>query len=152
MFQGGADKFFEGKASMMVRLLVDTILPLPVDTCLFPGHEYTVSNLTFAALAEPGNKSVMQRLAWAANQRAQGQSTVPSTLLQERKWNPFVRAVLDSDQHHHDLRSLRVRCGTEEPEDAVAVLRLAKDDKLGLTDAAIKYQRQRELRQQQQPQ
>ena len=93
LFQGGAGKFFEGDAALMLHILENVILPLPEETVMFPGHEYTVNNLTFAARVEPLNVAVQQRKAWAFDQRLTHSSTIPSTLAMERRWNPFVRLV-----------------------------------------------------------
>lgn len=91
LFQGGAGKFFEGDAALMLHILENVILPLPEETVMFPGHEYTVNNLTFAARVEPLNVAVQQRKAWAFDKRLTHSSTIPSTLAMERRWNPFVR-------------------------------------------------------------
>jgi hydroxyacylglutathione hydrolase len=54
-------------------------------------HEYTLSNLAFARVAEPDNA---ERDAWAAHcetLRARGEPTLPSTIARERTINPFLR-------------------------------------------------------------
>jgi Hydroxyacylglutathione hydrolase C-terminus len=53
---------------------------LPPATRVYCGHEYTVSNLQFAAAIEPGNTATADKLAWAQAQRSTGGYTVPSTL------------------------------------------------------------------------
>ena len=53
---------------------------LPPTTRVYCGHEYTVSNLQFAAAIEPDNAAVAAKLAWAKAQLSTGQYTVPSTL------------------------------------------------------------------------
>lgn len=40
---------------------------------VYVGHEYTVSNLRFAQVAEPHNAAVQKKLAWAEDQRKVGQ-------------------------------------------------------------------------------
>jgi hydroxyacylglutathione hydrolase len=53
---------------------------LPPTTRVYCGHEYTVSNLQFAAAIEPDNTATADKLAWAQAQRSTGGYTVPSTL------------------------------------------------------------------------
>lgn len=49
LFHAGCGKFFEGTAEEMDRALNRTLAALPDDTVVYPGHEYTRSNLLFAA-------------------------------------------------------------------------------------------------------
>ena len=120
LFVGGTGKFFEGSAAHMLHTLERVILPLPPSTLLFPGHEYTLSNLTYAALIEPGNEAAKSRLQWAADRRRSGLSTIPSTLELERRHNPFIRVV-----EHAELRE-RFGCGGVGTDiDSAACRRLA---------------------------
>ena len=56
----------------MYDALVGRLGMLPPDTLVYAGHEYTVSNLRFAAVVEPDNKDIAAKLAWAQQQRASG--------------------------------------------------------------------------------
>jgi hydroxyacylglutathione hydrolase len=67
------------------------ILAWPDDTLLYCAHEYTLNNARFALTVEPGNAALRARAAAVASLRAEGQSTVPSTLGEERATNPFLR-------------------------------------------------------------
>jgi hydroxyacylglutathione hydrolase len=67
---------------------------LPPDTLICSGHEYTASNLRFAATLEPGNAGLMSRIGLVAEARAKGLPTVPVRLQIERDTNPFLRAEL----------------------------------------------------------
>jgi hydroxyacylglutathione hydrolase len=91
LFAGGCGRLFEGTPAQMYQSLNVTLAALPDDTLVYCGHEYTVSNLKFAAHVEPGNAAVSAKAARAAEQRAQGVPTVPSTLAQEKATNPFMR-------------------------------------------------------------
>ena len=93
LFYGGCGRLFEGTPEMMFRSLTDRLCDsLPEQTEVWCGHEYTVQSLRFAAAAEPDNRAVAERLAWAEVERAAGRPTVPSTVAIERAVNPFVRA------------------------------------------------------------
>ncbi|MBT9560961.1 MAG: hydroxyacylglutathione hydrolase [Myxococcales bacterium] len=91
LFVAGCGRFFEGSAEQMVTALFDVLGALPPETRVYCGHEYAVANLTFAATVEPENQAIHRKLAWAVAQRAAGLPTVPSTLAEEREYNPFLR-------------------------------------------------------------
>lgn len=92
LFVGGCGRFFEGDAADMDISLNTTLASLPDQALVFCGHEYTISNLKFAASVEKGNKRIVQKLAWAKEQVANGRHTVPSTIADEKLSNPFMRA------------------------------------------------------------
>jgi hydroxyacylglutathione hydrolase len=58
---------------------------------VYCGHEYTESNLRFAAHVEPSNAAVEKFRAKAAQLRKEGRPTVPSTIAEELAHNPFLR-------------------------------------------------------------
>ncbi len=91
LFLAGCGRLFEGTAAQMFGSL-GRLAALPGETRIYPGHEYTVKNLEFAAAAEPDNRDVVARLAEARARRGQGEPTVPATLEEERATNPFLRA------------------------------------------------------------
>ncbi len=91
LFLAGCGRLFEGTPAQMFGSL-GRLGALPGETRIYPGHEYTVKNLEFAAAAEPDNRDVEARLAEARTRRSQGEPTVPATLEEERATNPFLRA------------------------------------------------------------
>ena len=95
LFVGGCGRFFEGNAEQMQHNLGTTIASLPGSCRLFCGHEYTLDNLQFASWLEPSNKHISAKLRWAEAQRQQGKSTMPSTVEEELKINPFMRCTRD---------------------------------------------------------
>ncbi len=90
LFGGGCGRVFEGTPEEMWRSL-HRLAGLPDGTALYCGHEYTVSNLRFAAEVEPGNDRLLTRLEEATASRGRGQPTLPSTIADERATNPFLR-------------------------------------------------------------
>lgn len=99
LFVGGCGRFFEGDGADMARSLLDpsaqgigSLTEKHPDALVFCGHEYTVSNLKFAAHLLPDNPRVQEKLAWAQARRAEQLPTVPSTLEEEMGYNPFMRA------------------------------------------------------------
>lgn len=91
LFCAGCGRLFEGTPAMMHRSLNEVLARLPPSTRVFCGHEYTVSNLRFAAAIEPDNAAVRDRLAACEATRAKGEPTVGATLGEELATNPFLR-------------------------------------------------------------
>ncbi|MGH8457513.1 MAG: hydroxyacylglutathione hydrolase C-terminal domain-containing protein, partial [Stenotrophobium sp.] len=60
-------------------------------TRVYCTHEYTLSNLAFAAAVEPHNTAVGAHLAEVRLRRASGEPSLPSTVAQELLINPFLR-------------------------------------------------------------
>lgn len=118
LFVAGCGRFFEGDAAQMHRALNTVFATLPDDTRVYCGHEYTVSNLEFAAHAEPGNPAIARKLEWARARRAQGASTVPSIIGEEKTYNPFMRVAEPA---------LQAAMGTADPVATMAALRQAKN-------------------------
>jgi hydroxyacylglutathione hydrolase len=71
---------------------LDKLAALPDDTRVFCAHEYTQSNLRFAAAVEPGNAQVRDAVAEVQKLRDRDEITLPSTLGRERLINPFLRS------------------------------------------------------------
>jgi hydroxyacylglutathione hydrolase len=91
MFHAGAGRLFEGTAEMLYRSLHTVLAALPAQTRVYPGHEYTVQNLVFAAAMAPDDEAIRARLAWAREARSRGEPTVGATLAEELATNPFLR-------------------------------------------------------------
>ncbi|MFN5998502.1 MAG: hydroxyacylglutathione hydrolase [Paracoccaceae bacterium] len=93
LMAGGCGRLFEGTARQMHTSL-QKLAALPPETLICSGHEYTASNLRFAATLEPGNPQLISRIAEVAAKRAQGHPTVPVPLQVELDTNPYLRAHL----------------------------------------------------------
>lgn len=90
LFSVGCGRMFEGTPEQMLASL-DRLAALPGDTRVCCGHEYTLANCAFARSVDPHNAALQARSAQAAQLRARGAPTVPSTLAEERACNPFLR-------------------------------------------------------------
>jgi hydroxyacylglutathione hydrolase len=90
LFVGGCGRIFEGDPPMMHASLAK-LAKLDGRTQVYCGHEYTESNLRFAAYVEPSNAAITQARARAAALRKEGKPTVPSTMAEELTYNPFLR-------------------------------------------------------------
>ena len=119
LFVAGCGRFFEGEAAEMDEALNGVFGALPPETQVFCGHEYTVGNLLFAQNVEPDNPDVAAKLAWAKETVGAGDSTVPSTLGEERSYNPFMR-VRNPE--------MLARLGVDDSVSAMALLRERKNN------------------------
>lgn len=106
LFGAGCGRLFEGTAEQMYDSLT-RLAGLPEGTRVYCGHEYTASNLTFAAAAEPSNEAVAARAARVMLQRERSEHTMGFTVADERATNPFVRA--GSAEKFAELRSWKDR-------------------------------------------
>lgn len=85
LFAAGCGRLFEGTPAQMHTSL-QLLCSLPATTRMWFGHEYTKSNLRFAASVEPDDPAIAERAASLAA------CTTPTTVALERATNPFVRA------------------------------------------------------------
>ena len=90
LFSAGCGRLFEGTPAQMHHSL-SRLAALPGSTQVCCTHEYTLSNLKFAAAVEPGNAERAQYHARCETLRAQGLPTLPSSIALEREVNPFLR-------------------------------------------------------------
>jgi hydroxyacylglutathione hydrolase len=90
LFSAGCGRLYDGTHAQLANSL-QRLSSLPAQTWLCPTHEYTVSNLMFAAAVEPHNPAIAQAHQRSAAQRQAGQPTLPTTVEQENSINPFVR-------------------------------------------------------------
>ncbi|XP_076312153.1 hydroxyacylglutathione hydrolase tenzing norgay [Tachypleus tridentatus] len=119
MFVGGCGRFFEGSPEQMYQALVKTLGALPDNTRVYCGHEYTVKNLKFAQTVEPENTTIKEKLSWAQQKRNAQEPTIPSTIGEEKTFNPFMRVEVPAVQKHS---------GASDPVKTMAVIRKEKDN------------------------
>ncbi|XP_038646081.1 probable hydrolase PNKD isoform X1 [Scyliorhinus canicula] len=98
IFLSGCGRIFEGSSSLMLSSL-DIVASLGDETLLWPGHEYAQDNLMFAASVEPSNHAIFNKLDWVLHQRHDKHCTCPSTIGEEKEYNPFLRTH-SSDLHN----------------------------------------------------
>ena len=90
LFSAGCGRLFEGTPAQMHQSL-SKFAALPSDTRVCCTHEYTLSNLRFAAAVEPGNAARAHYQTQCETLRADGQPTLPSSIGLELAVNPFMR-------------------------------------------------------------
>jgi hydroxyacylglutathione hydrolase len=119
LFSVGCGRIIEGNPEMMWNSLLK-IRNLPADTQVFCGHEYTAANVHFALTIEPTNMALRTHAEEVVRLTAQKKPTIPTTIQQEKSYNPFLRA---------DLHSLAGAIGMEgaTPVQVFAAIRGRKD-------------------------
>ncbi|PHS22794.1 MAG: hydroxyacylglutathione hydrolase [Methylophaga sp.] len=103
LFGAGCGRIFSGTATLLFKAL-QTIAQLPKETLIYCAHEYTENNLRFAAMIEPDNAEIQQRIKDTAVLRQQAKPSIPFTLGLELATNPFMRceqrSVISSTEKH----------------------------------------------------
>lgn len=120
LFAGGCGRLFEGDPAMMHASLAK-LAALAPQTRVYCGHEYTESNLRFAAHVEPSNAAITQARAKAAAARKEAKPTIGTTIAEELSYNPFLRV---------DSAEIRATLGIPadaSPAEALGAIRKAKD-------------------------
>ncbi len=123
LFAAGCGRLFEGTPDQMHHSL-SRLAALPEDTLVYCTHEYTLSNLKFAAAVEPTNANIAARLEKVTQQQQNGVMTLPSTLALEKLTNPFLRTAETLVKQKVDERA---GAQNRAPSEVFAALRAWKD-------------------------
>ena len=103
LFSGGCGRLFNGTIEQL-EISLNRIAELPADTEIYCTHEYTESNLAFAAKVEPGNTALADYSQQIATKRKEKVPSLPTSISQELAINPFLRCdkpeVQESIQRH----------------------------------------------------
>lgn len=91
LFAMGCGRLFEGTPEQMFNSL-SQIKALPPETTIYCAHEYTEQNGRFALTVAPHNPDLKLRMKQVRLQRKENKPTVPFTLKEELKTNPFLQA------------------------------------------------------------
>ena len=119
LFVMGCGRLFEGTPAQMWSSL-QKLMNWPGRTRIYCAHEYTQTNGRFALTVEPHNRALARRMGEVERLRAEGRPTVPTTMHQEKRTNPFLRP---------NSRGIRAQLGMENAEDVdvFAEVRRRKD-------------------------
>lgn len=91
LFVGGCGRNFTGDLELQYRGL-ERIKSLPDQTLIYPAHEYTLANLAFAQDLLGSFPALSQALERARGLLDQGLPSIPTSLGQEKTYNPFLLA------------------------------------------------------------
>lgn len=90
LFSGSCGRLFEGTPAQMASSLAK-FSALPDKTRVYCTHEYTADNLRFALAVEPENSAIKDYQAVISDKRERNEPSLPSSMGQEKKINPFLR-------------------------------------------------------------
>ncbi len=91
LFALGCGRVFETPLDVMYESLMK-LTHLPLETQVYAGHEYTLSNARFALTVDPDNAVLRERAMGIERMREAGTPTLPTTIEIELATNPFLRA------------------------------------------------------------
>lgn len=120
LFAGGCGRLFEGTPAQMHASL-GKLASLPDETLIYCMHEYTANNLDFAFSLEPNNPDLQRKREEVRSKRDKGLATVPTTIREEKSYNPFLRTGVKS------LRDGLVTQGVAFQDEDVDVLRVVRE-------------------------
>lgn len=86
----GCGRLFEGTPAMMFRTL-EKFKKMPGETRVYSGHEYTLNNALFAQ-SIGNNDDLAEYVKTIEEKRERGEYTIPTTIDDELKFNPFMTA------------------------------------------------------------
>jgi hydroxyacylglutathione hydrolase len=123
LFSAGCGRLLGGTAAQLHASL-QRIKKLPRNLTIYCTHEYTLDNLHFAQAVEPDNEAIQVRLNQAKALREKNQPSLPFTIDQEIRYNPFLRtdkeSVMNAVAQHSGQK-------IENSEDCFRYLRMWKD-------------------------
>ncbi len=117
LFIGGCGRVFNGSHAELYESL-KKLTYLPNDTLVFPGHEYAKKNLEFCMKLDPNNDFLKDKYEWVEKTTKIGDFTVGGRLIEERLYNPFLRA---GDEYYLSLT------GENDPQKSFTKIRILKD-------------------------
>lgn len=91
LFSLGCGRLFEGTPAQMYSSL-SKIAALPEETLVYCAHEYTADNGRFALSIFPNYQPLKNRLETVKQLRDAGLPTLPVSLVEEKRTNPFLLA------------------------------------------------------------
>ncbi|PIC61404.1 hydroxyacylglutathione hydrolase, partial [Sporosarcina sp. P12(2017)] len=91
LFSAGCGRVFTGDYKAQYETL-QKFKRLDDAITVYPGHEYTETNLRFAYDMHPENEKISKSLEEVQELRAKGQPTLPTTIGREKEINLFLQA------------------------------------------------------------
>ena len=126
MFGAGCGYLFDGPPAKMHESL-RRLASLDGATRVCCAHEYTEDNLRFAWSVDSGNEDLAGRIRAVRRLRSLGESSIPSTIDEERRTNPFLRA--DSEPVRSEIARQLPEHPMTTPAECFAAARALKDAK-----------------------
>jgi len=91
LFSLGCGRLFEGTYAQMF-ISLNKLKELPLDTKIFCGHEYTLSNSKFCTAHDKNNRNLKKKILEIKKKLNNNLPTIPTTIKEELECNIFLRA------------------------------------------------------------
>ncbi len=127
LFSAGCGRVFDGTIEALHQSLLH-LKNLPDATKIYCAHEYTRANLQFAAAVEPNNLDI-QTHALFLNSKPH-RCSLPSTIQQEKRINPFLRTHTPSVKHYAKTHLLG-------SDDSLSVFKYLREQKNHFVEKAL---------------
>jgi len=121
LFTGGCGRKFSSTFKAFAESIL-ALRELPDNTEFYCAHEYTHSNLKFAALVEPTNAELIKRIHNTHLHYPENLTQAQSTIALEKATNPFMRFDVETIK-----QQLLLRGAKDNPESLFQTLREWKD-------------------------
>jgi len=105
LFGAGCGRLFEGTPQQMLTSL-NRLKVLNINTKVYCTHEYTNKNIDFALTLEPENQDLIERKNEVTMLLTNNLPSLPSTIEEELKTNPFLRCNEHSIQKYSHAISM----------------------------------------------
>jgi hydroxyacylglutathione hydrolase len=105
LFGAGCGRLFEGTPQQMLTSL-NRLKVLNINTKVYCTHEYTNKNIDFALTLEPENQDLIERKKEVTMLLTNNLPSLPSTIEEELKTNPFLRCNKHSIQKYSHAISM----------------------------------------------
>jgi hydroxyacylglutathione hydrolase len=126
LFSAGCGRLFEGTSEQMWHSF-NKLRALPASCKVYCTHEYTQANLTFAKAVEPRNPELLAYSKKIDELRSNNQISLPTSIGQELKINPFMRSDLPT-MTEQVPKEIILLTNNKEPWENFASLRMFKDN------------------------
>lgn len=114
-----------GVVSDLFNSIDSKLRTLPENYRIFVGHDYADENLGFALDIEPGNEAAKNKLEEIRAARAANEEPRPTTIGEEKLYNPFMRYDVPRVVEELQKRNPELGAG---PEEVFKELRALRDD------------------------
>ncbi|HEX3036735.1 MAG TPA: hydroxyacylglutathione hydrolase [Thermodesulfobacteriota bacterium] len=114
-----------GDIDVLYESIAFRLRTLPDSFKIFVGHDYSEANLRFALSIEPENDAARAKLSEIQSASSQGKEPSPTTIGEEKKYNPFLR--FDAPELVAEMKKRKLSPGND-PREIFKNLRQLRDD------------------------
>ncbi len=98
LFNCGCGRLFDGTIEQLFHAH-QRLKAFPAETAVYCSHEYTLANIRFARAVDPSNRDLIQWEKHCQNELRKKIPSIPFSLGEQMKLNPFLRTDQAAIQH-----------------------------------------------------